>query len=184
MEINMKMKTFGVALLALILSAVPLSAQTFLTTTTLTSAVTSTTQTTFVVLSATTIEVGGMLYLDREAVQVTSVSGLNIGVARGQLGTKANTHAAGTLANGGAVVVIVPKAAQAGSGPYGLAAIGQVDPPPGSCTTASYRYLPIINAVTGDIWSCRWVGSGTNTSKVWASTNIVMTNGQTSLIVQ
>lgn len=175
------MKRILIVLVALFLSAVPLSAQTYLTTTTLVNAISSPTQSSVVLLSASTAEVGGMLFIDHEALQILSVSGTTIGVARGQQGTKAGTHAGTTT---GAIVVILPKASLAASGPFGLSALGQSDPPAGSCTTSAYRYLPIINAATGDIWTCRWVGSGTLTSKVWARTNIVSINGQTSLIVQ
>lgn len=180
----MKLKTFAVALIALLLSAVPLSAQTFLTTTTLNTAVTSTTAGTISVLSASTIDVGSILYLDHEAMQVNAINGTTISVSRGVQGTAAGLHAAGLASNGGTTVIIAPKASLAGSGPFGLAAIGQSDPPAGACTTTAYRYLPIINVVTGNVWSCRWVGTGTQTSRVWAATNIQSVNGQTSLIVQ
>lgn len=171
--------------LALVLGlAAPSLAQTFLTTTTLNTAITSTSAQSISVLSATTIDVGSILYLDHEAMQVNAISGTTISVSRGVQGTAAGLHAAGTAANGGATVIIAPKASLAGSGPFGLSVIGQSDPPAGACTTVGYRYLPIINVVTGNVWSCRWVGTGTQTSKVWAATNIQSVNGQTSLIVQ
>lgn len=178
------MKRIAIVLVLILAWAAPSLAQTYLTTTTLVNAITTTTQSSIVVLSASTIEVGGMLYMDHEAMGVLSVSGTLIGVSRGQQGTAAAPHAAGTAANGGATVIIAPKAALAGSGPYGLSAFGQSDPPAGVCTTAPYRYLPIVNVVTGNVWSCRWVGTGTQTAKVWAATNIVSINGQTSIAVQ
>lgn len=163
--------------LALVLTlAAPSLAQTYLTTTTLSSAVVSTTADTVVLASATNVAVGGVLYVDRELMQVIAVSGTTIRVTRGQQGTKAAPHGASST------VIVGPVASLQASGPYGLASFGQADPPMGSCTTSAYRYLPIVNVVTGDVWSCRWVGS--STTKVWAATNIVMTNGQTSLIVQ
>jgi hypothetical protein len=178
METNMKKTTIAVALLALILSAAPSLAQTFLTTTTLGSAVSSATADTVVVASASTVAAGGVLYVDRELMGVVSVSGTTVRVTRGQQGTKAGPHGSG------AIVIVGPAASLQGSGPFGLSSFGQADPPAGACTTSPYRYLPIVNVVTGDVWSCRWVGSGTQTTKVWAATNIVSVNGQTSLIVQ
>lgn len=177
-----KLTLVSVALVALILSAVPVSAQTYLTTTILANAITSPSATSVVVVSATTADVGGYLYIDHEAMLILSISGTTITVARGQQGTAAATHAGD--ATTGATVIIVPKAALAASGRYGLAALGQSDPPAGSCTPSSYRYLPIINVATGNVWTCRWFGSGTQTSKIWAATNIVSLNGQSSLIVQ
>jgi hypothetical protein len=173
METNMKLKTVAVVL-ALILSAVPLSAQTYLTTTTLASAVSSASADSVSLTSATGVAAGGVIYVDREAMGVLSVSGTTVRVTRGQLGTKGATHASG------ADVIIVPAAALQGP----LAAVGQSDPPYGSCVTSNYRYLPIINVVTGDVWSCRWSGAGTQTAKQWRATNTIAVNGTGSLIVQ
>jgi hypothetical protein len=165
--------------LALILGlSAPSLAQTTLTTTTLSNAITSASGQTVVVLSATTVDVGTILYIDHEAMQVNAINGTTLSVSRGVQGTAANTHAGGT---GGATVIIAPKASLAGNGPFGLSVISQSDPPAGTCTPAQYRYLPIINAVTGNVWQCRYIGTGT--VRVWAATNIVAVNGQTSLLV-
>lgn len=170
------MKRLVLTLVLILGLAGPSLAQTFLTTTTFVTAVSATADT-VVLTSATGVAVGGVLYADHELMNVMAVSGTSVRVSRGQLGTAGAPHAGGST---GAIVIVAPRAAQQGA----LAAIGQSDPPAGSCTTSGYPYLPIINVVTGNIWSCRWVGSGTLTQKQWAATNIVMVNGQTSLIVQ
>lgn len=172
MENPMKWKTFAVALLALILSAVPLSAQTYLTTTTLSSAVTSISADTIVVASATTAVAGGYVYIDHEAMLIISVSGTSLRVARGQSGTGGATHASA------ATVIIFPLAALTGS----LPAFGQADPPYGTCTPGNQRFLPIVNVVTGNVWLCRYIAAAA-VSRTWASTNIVMQNGVSSLLL-
>lgn len=175
MEINtMKLKTVAVALLALVLSAVPLSAQTYLSSTTFSSAVTSTSATQVRVASATGVVVGGGLYVDREYMTVTSVSGTLIGVIRGSMGTKAGLHT--TAAN----VIVAPLAALRGA----LPAFGQTDPAIGSCNPASHAYLPIINVVSGDLWLCWAQGSsGFNAQRLWHATNVGSVNGTASLLL-
>ena len=125
----------SVALLAIVGLSLPnlLSAQTILTTTTLSAAITTTAQTNLTVTSATGITANStVLYIADtnsagEAVFVNSVSGTNIGVTRGyQTLGKARTHSSG------AVVFIGP--------PY---AFGYVQPS-GSCTRANILYLPDI----------------------------------------
>lgn len=166
------MKRILITLVALLtFAAVPTSAQTYLTSTTLSAAVTSASADTVTVASATTAAAGGMIYVDREAMSIISVSGTSLRVARGQQGTTAATHASG------ATVIIAPVAALRGA----LAAFGQSDPPYGTCTPGNHAYLPIVNVVTGNVWLCRYVG--TMTVRTWAATNIVMVNGQTSLLI-
>ena len=131
---NLQFKLFAlVSFVALALLAPYSDAQTILTTTTLSAAITSTSQTNLTVTSATGITANStVLYLadtssSGEAVFVNSVSGTNIGVTRGyQTLGKARTHSSGT------VVFIGP--------PF---AFGYVQPS-GSCTRANVLYLPDI----------------------------------------
>ncbi len=156
------MKRILITLVALFLSAVPLSAQTYLTTTTLSNAVTSPSGDTVVLASASTAAVGGALYVDREAMSIIAISGTSIRVARGQLGTSGATHASA------ATVIIFPVAAQQGA----LPAYGQSDPPNGTCTPGNHRFLPIVNVVSGNVWLCRFLTAGG--VRQWAATNAVL----------
>lgn len=117
-----------------------LSAQTILTTTTLSTAITSTSATTITLTSATGVTAGStVLYIadtgnSGEAVFVNSVSGTNIGVTRGyQTLGRARTHASG------AVVFVAPPAA-----------INTVQPS-GSCTRSNITYLPRISTGLGGV---------------------------------
>lgn len=120
------------ALLVLALIAVPsASAQTMLTQTTLSAAVTSTSQTYVVVASATGITANSTVLFVAdglgELLFVNSVNGTTIGVTRGSNGSvAASTHASGAL-----VFVAPPNAI-----------VNQ--PPTGSCTRANQLYLPVI----------------------------------------
>lgn len=127
---------------ALSFFAQPVAAQTALSETTLSSAVTA--QQTFVVVaSATGAAAGGGIYVDREFMTIGSnyVSGTTIPVLRrGQ----AVSHAA-------SVPVYI------GAAPAFISANRD-----GSCVAASEQYSPSINIVTGDVWECnsavkKWV---------------------------
>lgn len=169
---NKGVKTMVRALLALmgvLLLSVTATAQTYLTTTTLTNAVNAT-QNTFVLGSATGLAAGAGLYVDREFVTVRSVSSLTVTVNRGQSGTVANSHAAS------ATVILIPAAAIP-------TVVSRVDPGPifgtGGCTVASQPYWPLINVLNGNVWVCRWVSN----ARVFAATNnTLITYG--SLIMQ
>lgn len=147
-------------IVAVSLVAVPVSAQTYLTSTTLSSAVTAS-QGTVIVASASGIAAGGALYVDREFMLVRSVSGTTITVARGQMGTPGNAHGASRT------VIIFPAAAIA------TAAV-TTDPSPvngvGTCTLTEHRYQPIINVLNGNVWLCRYTAAA-QSSRVWAATN-------------
>jgi len=135
------------AIVALML--VPLigaQAQTALTQTTLSAAVTSTTDT-FTVVSATGISANINLYIiDKghvlgELVTVRSVSGTTLKVNRG--GGFQRDHVTGSL------VVIAPVASAFKShNPYG------------SCTGSATGYAPWINTTTGEQWLCSSVTGG------------------------
>jgi hypothetical protein len=167
--------------------ATALHAQTMLTTTTLTSAVGNTVSSALttgnlgmvVVASATGISaptansgnVAGLatsggstyLYVDRELMQVESVSGTTITVIRGVGSTAAASHASGAL------VFVVPAAAAANWGvPFGTTDWG----PQGSCTRANELYLPRIAFTSGNISDCQggqWMqgDSAQTTRPVW-----------------
>jgi hypothetical protein len=124
------------------------AAQTALTQTTLSAAVTSAGATTVTVASATGINapaapVGAAygaftqteLYVDQEAMLVTSLNGKNIGVVRGANSTQAATHGSG------AVVWI--------GTPTQFFAL----PPNGSCTAAN-TVSPYIDTINGQFWLC------------------------------
>lgn len=119
-------------LLAVALFAVPsASAQTVLTQTTLSAAVTSTSATFVTVASATGITANStVLYVADglgELMFVNSVNGTTIGVTRGANGSPAaSTHASG------AIVFVAPP----------NAVVSQ--PPTGSCTRSNQLYLPVI----------------------------------------
>lgn len=162
------MKNSILIVFALFLLAVPASAQTYLTTTTLSQAVTSQTQRQWVVASASGIVAGAQLFVDRELVTVVSVSGTTITVNRSQA---PSTHAVS------AVVIICPLAALSTAFVQNSGA-----PRPGSVASLSaIPYLPIVDTDTGNVWLPRFLTAG-SPSRVWAATNVVMLNGQTSLL--
>jgi len=154
------MRRIVLALLVALSFSAPVSAQTYLTSTTLSGAVNASTNT-FVVASASGIAAGGGLYVDREFVTVRAVSGTTITVNRGQGGTPANSHGVSRT------VIIVPEAAIpsviTAVDPSGVAGVG-------TCSAASHRYLPIINVVNGNVWLCRYTAAA-QSATVWAATN-------------
>jgi len=119
------------------------AAQTALTHTTLSSAVTSTTNT-FIVASATGISAGTNLYVIDfhsvlgELVVVRSVSGTTLTVTRGSGYQRAHTS--------GARVVIAP-----------VPSAFYTRNPRGACTAADTLYTPWINTTTGEQWLCSTV---------------------------
>ena len=142
---------------ALCLSA-PVSAQTYLSSTTNSAAINAT-QTSFTVASATGIAAGGALYVNRELMSVRSVSGTVVTVVRGQSGTVANAHGASQT------LIVIPSAAVP-------SVVSANDPSPlngfGACSRTEHRYLPIINVTNGNVWLCRPSGSSTG---IWMGTN-------------
>lgn len=167
-----------VALALLTLAAVPVSAQTYLTNTTLSAAISTPTATTpadacFNVASATTAAVGGAVYIDKEMISITSVSGTRICGTRGSQGTNATTH------NSGANVLIAPVAALTGALPAFTQLNGRALA--GSCNPANYRYLPIVDTDSGNIHLC-WAKSATY-GRIWSFTNLYPPNGLPSYLV-
>lgn len=168
------MKKIILSLLVVLAMAVPVSAQTFLTNTTLSSAVSTTTQNVWVVASATNIEVGGQLFVDQELVTVLAVSGTNITVARTG---RPMIHSAS------AVVFVATKAQRITNFLPHSAAVRS-----GQCSTStsstnsvalSGMTLPIVDTDTGDMYGCRRNGAGG--SWVWNVTNVVGLNGAGSV---
>ncbi len=78
------------------------------------------------------------LFVDREAMRVASVSGLNITVERGAGGTQQRSHASG---------------AKVWVGPANNAYFA-VTAPSGSCVLASMTVNPLVVLPTGDLWTC------------------------------
>lgn len=172
------MKKTLIVLTLLTLAAVPVSAQTYLTKTTLSAAVSTPTSsqgagTEITVASATTAAAGGAVYIDHEAMTIVSVSGTRLRVVRGANGTVATTHASG------ADVIIFPVAALQGP----LPALTQLNGRPlaGSCNPANYPYLPIVDSDSGNVHLC-WAKSATY-GRIWSYTNLYPANGLPSLLV-
>lgn len=131
-----------IALLAVLVLPVSVSAQTALTETTLAAAVTSS-ATSVVLTSATGVSAGVGIYVDREYMTVGAsyVSGTTVPVLR-RAGARA--HATSTLTYIGPATAFIT-----------------VDRS-GACTSTNETYLPQINTVNGSIWDCgakvgRWV---------------------------
>ena len=150
------LRAFSAALLALLLLPLGAAAQTATTTTTLSSAITSTSGRTVVLASATNVDVGGLLFIDREAMTVTAVNGTTITVMRGTPASKVSQHPASS------VVYVAAKAQKASVFKTDQVAFG-------TCTRANEAYLPQVNAETGEVFDCP-VGS-----TVWVPVNKVLT---------
>lgn len=167
----MKKLLLAVTFILSTLAAVSVQAQTYLTNTTLSSAVTAT-QTTVTVASATNVAAGGALFIDHEVMSVQSVSGTTVTVTRVQ---RPQAHAA-------SAVVYVVTAAQR---PFvllthnGARRMGQCSTSTSSTPSvalASIRFLPLIDIDTGDFYNCR--RNGASGSWVWNVTNVQALNGE------
>jgi hypothetical protein len=132
----------GSLLAALLIVAAPgvAWAQTYLTHTTLSSAVTAT-ATTVTVASATNVAAGSQLLVDLELLDVTAVSGTTATVRRGAGGggSPAVAHASGTP------VWVVSSTQGLGFTTYDVS---------GTCTQTGQQYLPHINTRTGAVFDC------------------------------
>jgi len=134
------MNFFTIAALLLASLAGLASGQTAMTTTTL-AAATGASDLTISVASATgmtarSLGTVSMLYVDREAMRVTTVNGTVIGVERGTDGTRPTAHLSG------AKVFVGPPAAF------------YLSTPSGSCASTTEAYLPRVVVATGEIWNC------------------------------
>lgn len=117
------------------LAAIRLSAQTALTTTTTSSAVTIDTLN-VTVASATGVTAGVILYIDKEAMRVVSISGTTASVQRGTDGSAAATHASGAV-----VYVGTPQL------------FAHADPA-GPCVSTAEVGLPRVNIDNGNVFQC------------------------------
>lgn len=115
-------------------------AQTALTQTSLSTAITSS-GTQFKIASVTGVTAGTtMLYVDNEAMFVNSVNtaSTTVSVTRGSAGTKAFAHISGAMVLAGPPTAFI------------------VYEPSGSCTNGQglFLYSPVVNVVTGNQWLC------------------------------
>lgn len=123
---------------ALALMASVASAQTTLNSTTISAAMTETQK--FVLLtSATGVAANDILFVDREALKVISISSTRAEVIRGSNGTTAGPHASGAP-----IFTGVP------------AAFSRAEPPVGgSCTSTNEQYLPRVVVQSGNVYDCK-----------------------------
>lgn len=155
-----RLKTFALVVALLLVASVS-HAQTVLSNTTLNGAITSASQNSFVLTSASASSqatvgapaVGNCLYVEHEMMQITAISSTRVTVIRGTGGTPANLHPTSAVVFTGACSNF--KAAD----PEKSAGLSSLKP----CTTASMGVRPWINVLTGDVWLCK--------SSVWTATN-------------
>ncbi len=152
-----------VALTLLIGWADVVAAQTYNTTTTLSTAVTSRTQTNVTVASTSGFVNGYVLYIDHEAMTVSSFNSTTgvVQVFRGAAGTGSALHSASSVVFWG-----VPSMFQNGD------TDGQGRPTFGACTASNYPFLPVINVINGNVYLCRGFGtSAPSNAAQWTMTN-------------
>lgn len=156
------------------LPSVPLSAQTALTSTTLSAAITNANDQTMTIASATgwtatTSQSQTYAIVDREVVGIRSLSGTLVGITRGLFSTRATGHASGVK------VYFIPA---------GSVALSNQDRA-GACSTGgnadlsqSGNLVPVLNPTTGNAFYCLgsvWVPVthvlGTNTCTVTQATS-------------
>lgn len=134
------------SILALLLTLVPvpLSAQATINTTTLAAALSapSGSPSTVNLASASTVAVGQLIYVDREAMQITATTSTStiFVVTRGVQGTQAAPHASGALAYTGP-----PNYFNASSGGFEVS---------GPCTASAQPATPYIYVQSGNIYTC------------------------------
>lgn len=154
---------------------VPAHAATALTETTLSVAVTVGANQ-IQVASATSFVVGKYVWVDNEAMEILSIAGTVIGVARGKVATKAAGHVSGKS------VLLVPEGAFYSNDVSG------------SCTAADDDYTPHINTRNGNVFEClgftaavkRWAQVGgpgvSNASSMLVTGNIYTTDADAVII--
>lgn len=127
-----------VLLVAVALISTPGFAQATLSSTTLSAAMSDASSTSVRVTSATGITgTSTVLYVDKEAMFVNSVSGVTLSVTRGYFGTVANPHLSGSTVS---------------FGPPGYFTTFDRS---GSCTSANELVLPVINVKNGNLFTCK-----------------------------
>ncbi|MGA3015928.1 MAG: hypothetical protein ABSF62_02330 [Bryobacteraceae bacterium] len=154
------LKSLSIALLAGMLFVLAAPAQTILTQTTLSAKIADTSTKVITLTSATGVSaptmpsiqannLGSVLYIDRELMDVQAVNGTYITVRRAAGSTKAKAHASGALVFIGTPNQFFVAPPSAGGGDPG-----------GACTRTSETVLPYINVTTGNISDClggQWV---------------------------
>lgn len=129
---------FVLALLLTVASFVsPVQAQTAVSTTTLSTAATDVAAI-VAVASATGIDVGDYLFIEREAMLVQAVTGTSIRVTRGFAGTAARAHAASATVYLGAPTNFYQSEVTVGA----------------TCTAANESFTPRIVLPTGNVFTC------------------------------
>lgn len=123
-------------LLALLLVPLPALAQTSLNSTTLSAALDDRSNTVNLT-SASSVSVGDVIFVDREAMRIASLSGTVAQVTRGWGGTAARAHAASATAYTGAPERF-----------YKTEVVG-------TCTATSELYTPRIVLPTGNVYTCQ-----------------------------
>ena len=118
------------------LASSPAFAQTVTLTQTSLSASITANATTFALASATNVSVGTMLYVDKEAMYISAISGASVTVGRGEVGTASVSHASG------AMVLAGPPAAFF------------TYPPTGSCTASATPVTPWVDIRTSAQYLC------------------------------
>ncbi len=163
------MKKLILTLVALLAFAGSVSAQTYLTNTTLSAAITAT-DNSLVVAGATNVEVGGVLVIDHEVMQINSVSSTRVGVSR--LGAP--------TAHGSAAVVYVVKQSQKAQ--VILSHEGFVASRAGACTKGlgNASIIPVWDSTNGNYAFCDYETSG-SAFRVWRVNNVQGLNGTGSL---
>lgn len=128
----------GVLAACLVLwTVIPAWAQTIIDNTTLSAAIDAT-QTRITVASATGAATGALVYVDREAMEIQNYSsGTSLTVRRGAFGTVSAAHQ-----NAAVTFIGAPERFH-----YG-------DPPAGSCTRSSQRFMPWVSTSTSIVWGC------------------------------
>jgi hypothetical protein len=140
------------------------SAQTYNTTTTLTTAITdrNCTNRTLTVGSTSGWAAGMQFYMDSELFNVNSVpSSTTVVASRCVASTPPELHAASSVIFWGPVTMFQVGATDG----LGRKLFGR-------CTVTDYAYLPLIDILTGNVYLCRAFGTAApNTSAQWTWTN-------------
>lgn len=147
-----------------LLAAVPVYAQTTVDSTTLAAAVTATANQVSVT-SATNVAVGNILFVDREAMRVSALSGTVATVTRGFNGTAARAHAALATLYTGPPVEFYASEVVVGS----------------TCTATAEQYTPRIVLPTGNVYKCSnstWEQIGAEVNAIYVTCRALLVADQ------
>lgn len=154
------MKKLLLILAILTLFAGPVAAQQYVTTTTLSSAVTAT-QTQITVASATNVQAGGAFYIDQEFIPILSVSGTTATVSRTN---RPAAHASGQQVFV-ATATLKPLIMLTHSAAFRVGVCSTSTSSVRSTALAGIVALPIIDIDQATVYDCR--RNGTNGAWVW-----------------